>query len=97
MGAATFPLSSMGADAAGVSHVTSMGLIGAVRAAGFTVAPVAAGAPAQVAGALAQVASDAVAYLAMVVLCIPPLALLLHSGLAVRTGATTQSDPSAAG
>jgi MFS family permease len=90
MGAAMFPLSSMGADAAGVSHVTSMGLIGAVWAAGFTVAPVAA-------GALAQVASDEVAYLAMVVLCVPPLALLLHSGLAVRAGATTQSDPSAAG
>ena len=86
IGAAMFPLSSMGADAAGVSHVTATGLMGAVWAAGFTVVPL-------LVGALAQAVSVAAAYLAVLVLCIPPLTLLVRSGLAAGDdSATTGSD-----
>jgi MFS family permease len=69
VGAAMFPLSSAGADAAGVSHVTVMGLMGAVWAGGFTVVPL-------LVGTVAQAASTQAAYIVIAVLCIPVFALL---------------------
>jgi MFS family permease len=69
VGAAMFPLSSAGADAAGVSHVTATGLMGAVWAGGFTISPL-------MVGALAQSASNQVAYLAILLLCLPPFLVL---------------------
>jgi hypothetical protein len=91
IGAAMFPLSSIGADAAGVSHVTATGLMGAVWAAGFTVVPV-------LAGAFAQAVSTPATYLAVLVLCIPPLAVVIRNGLAIGGGSTTAgSDSSVTG
>ncbi len=69
VGAAMFPLSSAGADAAGVSHVTANGLTGAVWASGFTVVPL-------VVGGLAQTASTQAAYVAVALLCLPTFLLL---------------------
>ena len=69
VGSAIFPLSSSGADAAGVAHVAATGLMGVVWAGGFTVVPV-------LAGAIAQSASTTVAYLIMVALSVPVLAIL---------------------
>jgi MFS family permease len=69
VGAAMFPLSSAGADAAGVSHVTATGLTGAVWASGFTVVPL-------LVGTLAQTASTRAAYVAVALLCLPTFALL---------------------
>jgi len=69
VGAAMFPLSSAGADAAGVSHVTATGLMGAVWAGGFTVVPL-------LVGVLAQTASAQAAYVVILVLCVPVLVLL---------------------
>ncbi len=69
VGAAMFPLSSAGADAAGVSHVTATGLMGAVWAGGFTISPL-------MVGTLAQSASNQVAYLAILLLCLPPFLVL---------------------
>jgi MFS family permease len=89
VGAAMFPLSSMGADAAGASHVTATGLMGAVWAAGFTAVPV-------LAGALAQAISAPAAYLAVVLLCVLPLAVLVHSGLTIAYAGRTRPDSSIA-
>jgi len=75
-GAAIFPLASAGADAAGVAHVVVNGLQGAVWAIGFTASPL-------VVGALAQATSPAVAFAVAAVVCLPPLALLVHG---VRAG-----------
>ena len=69
VGSAIFPLSSSGADAAGVAHVAATGLMGVVWAGGFTVVPV-------LAGAIAQSASMTIAYLVMAALSIPVLAIL---------------------
>ena len=69
VGAAMFPLSSAGADAAGVSHVTATGLMGAVWAGGFTISPL-------MVGTLAQSASNQVAYVAILLLCLPPFLVL---------------------
>jgi MFS family permease len=69
VGAAMFPLSSAGADAAGVSHVTATGLMGAVWAAGFTISPL-------MVGTLAQSASTQVAYVVVALLCLPPFIVL---------------------
>src|SRR5205814_9092688 len=69
VGAAMFPLSSAGADAAGVSHVTATGLMGAVWAGGFTIVPL-------VVGMLAQTASTQAAYVAILLLCLPVFILL---------------------
>ena len=69
VGSAIFPLSSSGADAAGVAHVVATGLMGVVWAGGFTVAPV-------LAGVIAQGASTTIAYLVMAALSVPVLALL---------------------
>jgi MFS family permease len=69
VGSAIFPLSSSGADAAGVPHVAATGLMGVVWAGGFTVVPV-------LAGAIAQSASTTIAYLIMAALSIPVLAIL---------------------
>ena len=69
VGSAIFPLSSSGADAAGVAHVAATGLMGVVWAGGFTVVPV-------LAGAIAQSASTTAAYLVTVVLSVPVLAML---------------------
>jgi MFS family permease len=69
VGAAMFPLSSAGADAAGVSHVTAMGLMGAVWAGGFTISPL-------LVGTLAQSASTQAAYVAVALLCLPAFLVL---------------------
>jgi DHA1 family solute carrier family 18 vesicular amine transporter 1/2 len=69
VGSAIFPLSSSGADAAGVAHVVATGLMGVVWAGGFTVVPV-------LAGAIAQGASTTIAYLVMAALSLPVLAML---------------------
>jgi DHA1 family solute carrier family 18 vesicular amine transporter 1/2 len=69
VGSAIFPLSSSGADAAGVAHVAATGLMGVVWAGGFTVVPV-------LAGAIAQSASTTIAYLIMVALSVPVLVIL---------------------
>ncbi len=79
VGSAIFPLSSAGADAAGVPHVAATGLMGVVWAGGFTVVPVAV-------GALAQGTSRTVAYLTVAALTVPVLAMLRRSG---RAGAQT--------
>ena len=68
-GAAIFPLSSAGADAAGVAHVVVNGLQGAVWAIGFTAAPLAV-------GLLAHAASPSVAFVTASLLCVPPLLVL---------------------
>src|SRR5262249_10878921 len=49
-GAALYPLASMGADAARIAHVVVNAFLGACWAIAFTVAPLAAGAVADVAG-----------------------------------------------
>jgi DHA1 family solute carrier family 18 vesicular amine transporter 1/2 len=69
VGSSIFPLSTVGADAAGVSHVTVTGLMGATWAAGFTIVPVAL-------GVVADWTSPAVAY-AVVVIAVAPVMLLL--------------------
>jgi DHA1 family solute carrier family 18 vesicular amine transporter 1/2 len=69
VGSAIFPLSSSGADAAGVAHVAATGLMGVVWAGGFTVVPV-------LAGAIAQSASTTIAYLVMAALSVPVLMIL---------------------
>jgi DHA1 family solute carrier family 18 vesicular amine transporter 1/2 len=86
IGAAMFPLSSMGADAAGVSHVTATGLMGAVWAGGLTVVPV-------FAGALAQAASEPTAYFVVLLLCIAPMTLVVRSGLAIGDSAASSNLP----
>jgi MFS transporter, DHA1 family, solute carrier family 18 (vesicular amine transporter), member 1/2 len=73
VGSAIFPLSSAGADAAGVPHVAATGLMGVVWAGGFTVVPL-------VTGALAQTSSRTTAYLTMTALTIPVLIVLRSSG-----------------
>ena len=72
IGAAMFPLSSLGADAARVSHVTVMGLLGVVWAAGFAVVPL-------VLGAVASTTSTATAFTLASLLCLPALVLLVTS------------------
>ena len=72
IGAAMFPLSSLGADAARVSHVTVMGLLGVVWAAGFAVVPL-------VLGAVATATSTATAFTLASLLCLPSLVLLVIS------------------
>ena len=86
IGAAMFPLSSIGADAAGVSHVTASGLMGAIWAGGFTVVPV-------FAGALAQAASEPTAYFVVLLLCIAPMTLVVRSGLAIGDSAASSNLP----
>jgi MFS family permease len=86
IGAAMFPLSSLGADAAGVSHVTVMGLLGVVWAAGFAVAPL-------VLGAVAETTSTATAFTLASLLCLPALVLLVTS--VRRLGASPAVAPAA--
>jgi MFS transporter, DHA1 family, solute carrier family 18 (vesicular amine transporter), member 1/2 len=69
VGSAMFPLSTLGADAAGVSHVTVTGLMGAVWAAGFTVLPL-------VIGVIAEAVGAPAAFAVSVGLCLGPLYLL---------------------
>ena len=69
VGSAIFPLSTLGADAAGVSHVTVTGLMGATWAAGFTIVPVAL-------GVVADWSSPGAAY-AVVAAAIVPVMLVL--------------------
>jgi MFS family permease len=77
VGAAIFPLSSAGADAAGVSHVTATGLTGAVWALGFTAVPL-------VVGTITQAVSAKAAYLTVVAVCLTALALLALRVRAIR-------------
>jgi MFS family permease len=72
VGAAMFPLSALGADAAGVSHVTVMGLMGAVWAGGFTLVPLGL-------GVAAQAFSTPTAFVLAVLLCIPTIVWLARS------------------
>ena len=69
VGSAIFPLSSSGADAAGVAHVVATGLMGVIWAGGFTVVPL-------LAGVVAQGASTTIAYLVTAALSVPVLAFL---------------------
>ena len=69
VGAAMFPLSTLGADAAGVSHVTVTGLMGATWAGGSTLVPL-------VLGFVADATSPGTAY-AIVVAASAPVMLLL--------------------
>jgi DHA1 family solute carrier family 18 vesicular amine transporter 1/2 len=78
VGSAIFPLSSAGADAAGVPHVAATGLMGVVWAGGFTIVPL-------LAGALAQSTSRTVAYLVMTALSVPVLAMLRRAGGGAQT------------
>jgi DHA1 family solute carrier family 18 vesicular amine transporter 1/2 len=73
VGIAIFPLSSAGADAAGVPHVAATGLMGVVWAGGFTVVPL-------LAGAIAQSTSRTAAYVVVAALTVPVLMLLRRSG-----------------
>ena len=86
IGAAMFPLSSLGADAARVSHVTVMGLLGVVWAAGFAVVPL-------VLGAVASTTSTATAFTLASLLCLPALVLLVTS--VRRLGAAPAVAPAA--
>jgi nitrate/nitrite transporter NarK len=70
MGASLFPLGTQGADAAGVSHITVTGLMGATWAAGFTVVPL-------LLGAVAETGSATVAYALSAALCLPSMAVLV--------------------
>jgi hypothetical protein len=72
VGAAMFPLGSLGADAAGVSHVTVTGLMGATWAGGFTIVPV-------VVGVVADSSSTGAAYTLMAILSVPVLAVLARN------------------
>ena len=82
VGASMFPLSSLGADAARVSHVTVMGLMGVVWAAGFAVVPL-------VIGAVAQASSASVAFALSALLCIPTLVVLIRSVNVLRLSPVT--------
>jgi MFS family permease len=72
--AAIYPLASLGADAARVAHVVVNGVLGAVWAAGFTVAPL-------VAGGIANVAGQRAALLAASLACVPLVAVLASVAL----------------
>jgi MFS family permease len=69
VGAAMFPLSTLGADAAGVSHVTVTAIMGACWAGGFTLVPVAI-------GVVADHTSDGTAYALIATLAIPVFAFV---------------------
>ena len=69
VGSAMFPLSTLGADSAGVSHVTVTGLMGAAWAGGFTFVPV-------VIGIVADHTSDGTAYALIALVSLPVLAVL---------------------
>ena len=77
MGASMFPLSSLGADQAGVPHVTVMGLMGAVWAAGSSVMPL-------VLGSVAQATSNSFAFLLAGLLCLGAVLVLARSVRAMR-------------
>lgn len=82
VGASMFPLSSQGADAAGVSHVTVMGLMGVVWAAGFAVVPL-------LIGAVAEATSATAAFALAALLCLPTMVLLVRTVRVLRLGAVT--------
>jgi DHA1 family solute carrier family 18 vesicular amine transporter 1/2 len=84
VGATMYPLASLGADSAGVSHVTVTGLMGATWACGFTIVPLAL-------GLVAQAASPAVAYLVATLAIVPVLVLLVHSVRGVAVPAASRS------
>jgi MFS family permease len=71
VGSAIFPLSSAGADLAGVGHVVVNGVLGAIWAVGFTAAPL-------IAGGLADLAGETVAFCTATCLCLPALALMVR-------------------
>jgi MFS transporter, DHA1 family, solute carrier family 18 (vesicular amine transporter), member 1/2 len=82
VGASMFPLSSQGADAAGVSHVTVMGLMGVVWAAGFAVVPL-------LIGAVAQATSATAAFALAALLCLPTMVVLVRTVRVLRLGTVT--------
>lgn len=71
VGSAMYPLGSVGADESGVPHVVVSGLLGAVWAAGFTIS-------AAVAGTVASLANDKLAFAIAFVGCVPLLILILR-------------------
>jgi MFS family permease len=83
VGSAIFPLSSAGADAAGIPHVASNGLMGVVWAGGFTVVPLGV-------GALAQSTSRTVAFLVIFALTVPVLVMLRRAGGALGQSAESR-------
>jgi DHA1 family solute carrier family 18 vesicular amine transporter 1/2 len=84
VGASMFPLSSLGADAARVSHVTVMGILGVVWAGGFAVVPL-------LLGAVASVTSTSVAFGLAAALCVPAMLLLTVSVRAVAPVAPSEA------
>lgn len=82
VGSAIFPLSSAGADRAGVGHVVVNGLLGAIWAVGFTISPL-------VAGGLAHLSGDTVAFCVATCLCLPPLALMVRGVRLARLAAAS--------
>lgn len=82
VGASMFPLSSQGADAAGVSHVTVMGLMGVVWAAGFAVVPL-------LIGAVAEATSATAAFALAALLCLPTMVVLVRTVRVLRLGTVT--------
>jgi DHA1 family solute carrier family 18 vesicular amine transporter 1/2 len=73
LASAMYPLASAGADEAGVSHVSVNGLLGACWATGFATAPV-------IASLIAGASSQAVAFVASMVLCLPLLVVIARNG-----------------
>ncbi len=84
VGASMFPLSSIGADAARVSHVTVMGILGVVWAGGFAVVPL-------VLGAVASTTSSSAAFALAALLCVPALLLLTVSVRGVLAVAASET------
>lgn len=84
VGAAMFPLSSLGADAAGVSHVTVTGVLGATWALGFTIVPL-------LLGYVAQVSSPAAAYVVAIVALLPMLWVLTRNVRGVAAVAAAEA------
>jgi MFS transporter, DHA1 family, solute carrier family 18 (vesicular amine transporter), member 1/2 len=78
LASAMYPLASAGADEARVSHVAVNGLLGACWAIGFTTAPL-------IASVVAAESSQAVAFVASMILCIPLLVVIARNGRGTLT------------
>jgi hypothetical protein len=68
-----YPLSSAGADLAGIPHVAVNGILGAAWATGFTIAPVAA-------SLIASATSQTVAFSVSAVVIVPLLVVVARDG-----------------
>lgn len=77
--AAMYPLSSAGADRAGIPHVAVNGILGAAWATGFTIAPVTA-------SLIASATSQALAFGASALVIVPLLVIVARDGRSARKG-----------